>query len=156
MRLDVLDNCLARQTADISFNLDVVSQPAWPHRRGGRNLIKSKGPCSLLRSLLFSSSATPSLFLLQIPAHNHSETMRGPTIHGSIIGSSTSTLPLLNQKREAIKGGGRVRAGRACLPSSRSLQLRWRQWGERPNLSFHPPLLLFFLVSWRPPSLRLP
>lgn len=109
-------NSPARQT-DITSNLDTDIQPAWPHRRAGRNLIESKGPYSILSSPLFSSSAAPFLlFLLEIHPRNHSETMRGPSIHGSIIGSSTSTLPLLNQKRKAIKEReGESRQGMSSL-----------------------------------------
>lgn len=117
MSLSMLDkNIPARQT-DITSKSRHGYPASVATQRAGRNLIESKGPYSILSSPLFSSSAAPFLlFLLQIHPRNHSETMRGPSIHGSIIGSSTSTLLLLNQKRKAIKGReGESRQGMSSL-----------------------------------------
>lgn len=54
---------LSGRLQNISYNVDVTVQPAWPQRRGRRNLIKSEESCSILYSLLFSSSAAPFPFL---------------------------------------------------------------------------------------------
>lgn len=91
------NNCPARQT-DINPNLDTdITSVATQEE--GRNLIES----TIVSRLL--------LFLSQIHPCNHSQTMRGPSIHLSIIGSSASTLLLLNQKRKAIKGREKEQAG---------------------------------------------
>lgn len=151
MSLSMLDkNNPARQT-NITSNLDTDIQPAWPHRRAGRNLIESKGPYSILSSPLFSSSTAPFLlFLLQIHPRNHLETMRGPSIHGSIIGSSTSTLPLLNQKRKVIKGReGESRQGMSSLITFPAAKMEAVRRGKTKSLISSPefPFASFVLVG---------